>query len=127
MIGKQKEFYMDIIFILVGMNVSLIFLFDKSILDSKEWFLKLIILNIMLFLIASISLLIGLGQNTVINALFVPLLAQIVYYVLSKLFYLKYERKSVDTYWTIERSLFIDGWFNCIFWIVSILLFLLIL
>ncbi|WP_026708308.1 hypothetical protein [Flavobacterium frigidarium] len=118
---------MDIIFILVGMNVSLIFLFDKSILDSKEWFLKLIILNIMLFLIASISLLIGLGQNTVINALFVPLLAQIVYYVLSKLFYLKYERKSVDTYWTIERSLFIDGWFNCIFWIVSILLFLLIL
>lgn len=127
MIGKQKEFYMDIIFILIGMNVSLIFLFDKSKLDSKEWFLKLIILNIILFLIASISLLIGLEQNTAINALFVPLLAQIIYYVLSKLFYLKYERKSVDTYWTIERSLFIDGWFNCIFWIVSILLFLLIL
>jgi len=97
-IGKQKEFYMDIIFILVGMNVSLIFLFDKSKLDSKEWFLKLIILNIILFLIASISLLIGLGQNTAINALFVPLLAQIIYYVLSKLFYLTYERKSVDTY-----------------------------
>lgn len=117
---------MDIIFILTGMNVSLIFLFDRSKLDSKEWFLKLLTLNVILFLIASISLLIGLGQNTAINALFVPLLGQIVYYILSKLFYIKYERKSVDNYWTMDKSLFIDGWFNSIFWIVSILLFLLV-
>lgn len=118
---------MDIIFILIGMNVSLIFLFDRCKLDNKEWFLKLLSLNVILFLIASISLLIGMGKNTAINALFVPVLAQIVYYFLSKLFYLKYERKSVDTYWTMDRSLFIDGWFNSIFWIVSILLFLLVL
>ena len=118
---------MDIIFILVGMNVSLIFLFDKSKLDSKEWFLKLLILNVILFIIASISLLIGVGKNTAINALFVPVVAQIVYYLLSRLFYLKYQRNSVDTYWTMDRSLFIDGWFNSIFWIVSILLFLLVL
>jgi hypothetical protein len=118
---------MDIIFILTGMNVSLIFLFDRSKLDSKEWFLKLLTLKVILFLIASISLMIGVGQDTAINALFVPLLAQIVYYILSKLFYIKYERKSVDTYWTMDRSLFIDGWFNSIFWIVSFLLFLLVL
>ena len=118
---------MDIIFILTGMNVSLIFLFDRSKLDSKEWFFKLLTLNVILFLIASISLMIGVGQDTAINALFVPLLAQIVYSILSKLFYIKYERKSVDTYWTMDRSLFIDGWFNSIFWIVSFLLFLLVL
>jgi hypothetical protein len=118
---------MDIIFILIGMNVSLIFLFDKSKLDSKEWFLKLLILNVILFLIASISLLIGLGHNTAINSLFVPLIAQLVYYILSNLFYLKQKRNSVDTFWTMDRGLFLDGWFNSIFWIISILLFLFVL
>jgi hypothetical protein len=118
---------MDVVFIIIGMNVTMIFLFDKSKLDNKEWFFKLLILNIILFLIALISLSIGFGKNTAINSLFIPLIAQFVYYVLSKLFYLKYERSSVDTYWTMDKSLFIDGWFNSIFMIVSILLFLIVL
>jgi hypothetical protein len=118
---------MNVIFIIIGLNVSILFLFDKSKLDNKEWFCKLLILNVIFFLIASISVLIGLGKNTAINSLFVPLILQLVYYGLSKLFYLKYERNSIDTFWTMDRSLFIDGWFNSIFWIVSILLFLLVL
>jgi len=118
---------MDVIFILIGMNVTIVFLFDKSKLDNKGWFLKLLILNIILFLIALINLSIGLGKNTAINSLFIPLIVQSAYYGLSKLFYLKYERNSVDTYWTMDKSLFIDGWFNYIFWIVSILLFLIVL
>jgi hypothetical protein len=118
---------MDVIFILIGMNVTIVFLLDKSKLDKKEWFLKLLILNIILFLVALVCLGLGLGKNTAINSLFIPLIAQSVYYCLSKLFYLKYKRNSVDTYWTMDRSLFIDGLFNSIFWIVSILLFLLVL
>ncbi len=118
---------MNVIFIIIGMNVSLIFLFDKSKLDNKEWFFKLLILNVILFLIASISVLIGFGKNTAINSLFVPMIAQLVYYVLSKLFYLKYKRNSVDTYWKMDRALFLDGWFNSMFWLISILLFLFVL
>ena len=118
---------MNVIFILIGMNVSILFLFDKSKLDNKEWFFKLLILNVILFLIASISVLIGFGKNTAINSLFVPMIAQLVYYVLSKLFYLKYKRNSVDTYWTMDRALFLDGWFNSMFWLISILLFLFVL
>ena len=118
---------MNVIFIIIGMNVSILFLFDKSKLDNKEWFFKLLISNVVLFLIASTSVLMGFGINTAINSFFIPLIAQFVYYVLSKLFYLKYKRNSVDTFWTMDRSLFIDGWFNYIFWMVSILLFLLVL
>ncbi|MBG6062444.1 hypothetical protein IWX83_002244 [Flavobacterium sp. CG_9.1] len=115
---------MNVIFIIIGMNISILFLFDKSKLDNKECFLKLLILNVILFLIASISVLIGLGKNTAINSLFVPMIAQLVYYVLSKLFYLKHKRNSVDTYWTMDRALFLDGRFNGMFWLISILLFL---
>ncbi len=118
---------MNVIFIIIGMNVSILFLFDKSKLDDKEWFYKLLIFNGILFLIALTSVLIGVGINTAINSLFIPLIAQFVYYVLSKLFYLKQKRNSVDTYWTMDRALFLDGWFNSIFWLISILLFLFVL
>ncbi|TRX02410.1 hypothetical protein [Flavobacterium gawalongense] len=118
---------MNVIFIIIGMNVLILFLFDKSKLDNKEWFFKLLILNMILFLIALICFCIGFAKNTAVNSLFIPLIAQFVYYVLSKLFYLKYERNSVDTFWTMDKSLFIDGWFNFIFWLISVLLFLFVL
>jgi nitric oxide reductase large subunit len=118
---------MDVVFIIVGMNVSILFLFDKSKLDNKEWFFKLLTLNVILFLVALISFSAGFGKNTAINSLFVPLMSQFAYYVLSKLFYLKHKRNSVDTYWTMDRALFLDGWFNSMFWLISILLFLFVL
>ena len=118
---------MSVFFILIGMNVSVLFLFDKSKLDNKEWFFKLLILNAVLFLVASICLYFGFGKNTAVNSLFIPLIAQLAYYCLSKLFYLRYKRNSIDTFWTMDKSLFVDGWFNVIFWLVSILLFIFVL
>ena len=118
---------MNVMFIVIGMNVSILFLFDKSKLDDKFWFFKLLIVNITLFLIASIFLVIGVLKSTAINSLFIPLISQTIYYIMSKLFYLKYERSTADTFWTMDKSLFIDGWFNFIFWIISILLFLIVL
>ena len=109
---------MNVIFIIIGMNVSILFLFDKSKLNNKEWFFKLLILNVILFLITLISFSSGFGKNTAINSLFVPLMSQLVYYVLSKSFYLYYKRNSVDSFWTMDKSLFIDGWFNSIFIVV---------
>ena len=123
----RKACSMDIIFILIGMNVSLIFLFDKSKLDDRFWFFKLLIVNVTLFLIASICLVMGVLKNTAINSLFIPLISQAIYYIMSKLFYLKYERSTADTFWTMDKSLLTDGWFNFIFWIISILLFLTVL
>ena len=107
---------MNVIFIIIGMNVSILFLFDKSKWENKEWFYKLLILNVILFLIALTSVLMGFGINTAINSLFIPLIAQFVYYFLSTLFYLTYSRNSVDSFCTMDRSLFVDGWFNYIFW-----------
>ena len=107
--------------------MTMIFLFDKSKLDNKDSFVKLLILNIILFLVALICLGSGFGKNTAVNSLFIPLISQFAYYILSKLFYLKYERNSVDTYWTMDRTLFVDGWFNSVFIVISLLLFLLVL
>jgi hypothetical protein len=42
---------------------------------------------------------------------------------MNKWFFMKFGRNSGDTYWTMDRSLYTDGWFNAIF--ISIVLFLL--
>ncbi|SHF88971.1 hypothetical protein SAMN05444372_10155 [Flavobacterium micromati] len=118
---------MNIIFILIGMNVTLVFVFNKSKLDSRIWFIRLLVVNVLLFLIASICLFNNIGKDTAVNSLFVPLIVQLIYYGLSKIFYLTFKRNSVDTFWTMDKSLFIDGWFNFIFYLISILLFLLVL
>jgi hypothetical protein len=118
---------MDIIFIVIGMNVSILFLFDKRILDMKKYFNVLLVVNILLFLIASILLLYNIASNTAIRALFIPLISQSMYFFMNKWYYLKYERSSNDTFWTMDRSLYTDGWFNAIFWIISIVLFMFVL
>jgi nitric oxide reductase large subunit len=118
---------MNVIFILIGMNVTIVFLFDKNKLDDKRSFFKILILNIILFVVASICLLNNIAKNTAINSLFIPLIAQGIYYGLSKLFYLKYDRNSLDTFWTMDKTLFKEGWFNYIFWFISIILFLMVL
>lgn len=118
---------MNIIFILIGMNVTIIFLFDRNKLEDKGWFYRLLSLNILLFLIALTCLLTRFGKHTAVSSLFIPLIAQGIYYGLSKLFYLKMDRNAVDTFWTMDSRLFKDGWFNFIFYLISILLFLFVL
>ncbi len=118
---------MNFVFILIGMNVTIIFLFDKSKLDNKFWFYRLLFVNALLFLIASLCLLNNMGKGTTVNSLFVPLIGQLAYYGLSKVFYSMYKRNSIDTYMTMDKSLFIDGWFNFIFYLISIMLFILVL
>lgn len=118
---------MNIIYILLGLNVSVIFLFNKTILDNKFYFKILLTINIVLFLIASLCLINNIGTQTAIGSLFVPLISQTIYYVMSKLFYMKYNKYSEDTFWTMDRSLFTDGWFNYAFWVISLLLFIFVL
>jgi hypothetical protein len=116
---------MDLIYIILGINVSLIFLFNKKILDTKKHFIALFLFNIILFLIAIFFLVKANFKTVITNVFFIPIIVQIIYYCVSRIFYSKYNRISKDTFWTMDRTLFIDGWFNYFFWIVSIVIFLL--
>lgn len=115
---------MDIIFILIGINVMGVFLFDRSLLNNKVSFYKLLALNVVFFFTASICFFNNFGKQTAINALFIPLVAQLLYNGLNRLFYINYHRNIEDAFWTMDKSLFKDGWYNFAFFIISILLFL---
>lgn len=117
---------MDLIYIILGMNVSLIFLFNKKILDTRKHFIALFLFNIVLFLVAIFFLVKANFKVGITNVFFIPIILQVIYYCASRIFYSKYNRISKETFWTMDRTLFIDGWFNYFFWIVSIVIFLLI-
>ena len=95
---------MDIIFIILGMNVSIVFLFDKKILDTKKYFNVLLAINIMLFLISLTLTFSNNFSQSAIRALFIPLISQSIYFFMSKWYYLKYERNSND-YKIIEANI----------------------
>ena len=109
------------------MNVSIIFLFDKRILDNKKYFNIILAFNTLLFLITSILLLSNAASNSALRSLFIPLFCQLIYHYMSKWYFMKYERNSNDTFWTMDRNLYIDGWFNAVFWIISIVIFIFVL
>ena len=115
---------MDIIFIFIGINVMVVFLFDRSLLNNKVSFYKLLALIVFFFLIASICFAYNIGKQTSINAVFIPLTTQLAYNGLSRLFYIRYQRNIEDTFWTMDKGLFKDGWLNVSFWLISMSLFL---
>lgn len=115
---------MDLFFIVIGLNVSIIFLFDKRKLEDKECFKTILLINLLLFIIALICFILGFMKSTAINSLFVPFISQLSYFGLNHLFYLIHKKNSEDTFWSMDRSLYKDGFFNALVWIILLAPFL---
>src|SRR5690349_19774022 len=107
---------MDILFCFVGLNVHFFFLFKREFLFSKTGFVKITACNTCLFVVALILLSQGVGNANLIKLLTCPFVACIVFYCLKSVFYLLYKRNAVDTFWSMDISLFKDGIFNAVFW-----------
>ena len=122
--GNKIELSMNLFFIVIGLNVSIIFLFDKTKLEDKKWFKIILLINLLLFIIALICFILRFMKSTAINSLFVPLISQLSYFGLNHLFYLIHYKNSEDTFWSMDKSLYKDGFFNALVWIVLLMPFL---
>ncbi|MFY8110442.1 MAG: hypothetical protein ACOVKP_00405 [Flavobacterium sp.] len=115
---------MNLFFIIIGLNVSIIFLFDKTKLEDKKWFKTILLINLLFFIIALICFILGFMKSTAINSLFVPFISQLSYFGLNHLFYLIHKKNSEDTFWSMDKSLYKDGFFNALVWIILLVPFL---
>lgn len=106
---------MDFIYILISFNVSIIFLFNRNILFVQKNFWLLFILNILLFII-------GYFKN--INWFLIPITSQLIFLLLSKIYFNILRDNPKDTFWTLNNKLINDSIFNIVFWILSILIYL---
>ena len=113
---------MDFIYIVLGINTLIVFLFNRDWLLQKKSFIILFIFNLILFVLGYLLQHYSIGNPKFVVALKMPILSQLLFMGLVALFRKVYNRTPEDTFWTMDISLMKDGIFNFIFWIIAIIL-----
>lgn len=113
---------MGFLFILIGMNPLIVFLYHREWLLDKTIFKILLLVNLILFIVGY-----ALQNNSINNfklvvALKMPILSQLLFVILVFVFRKIFNRDPVDTFWTMDVKLMKDGIFNFIFWVLGGLL-----
>lgn len=113
---------LNFVFILIGMNTLIVFLFKREWLLEKIPFLTLLIINFILFILAYALEQKNIGKSNLVIALKMPLLSQLLFACTVFCFRKIYKRSPVDTFWTMDKNLMKDGIFNFFFWVLGIIL-----
>jgi hypothetical protein len=113
---------MDFIFILLGINTLLVFLYQREWLLQKRPFTILLAFNLILFVLGYVLQHFPIGNPKLIVALKMPVLSQLLFMGLITVFRKIYNRDPVDTFWSSDISLMKDGIFNFVFWVVAVVL-----
>lgn len=112
----------NFIFVLLGINTLIIFLFKRELLLEKKPFLILLSANLILFLLGYILEAYLIGNPKLVIALKMPLLSQSIFILMLVCFRKIYKRNPVDTFWTMDKSLMRDGVFNFAFGVIGLIL-----
>lgn len=113
---------MDFIFILLGINTLIIFLYKREWLLQKQPFIIVMACNLTLFMLGYVLQHYSIVISKFVVALKMPLLSQLLFLSLAFLFRKIYDRDVVDTFWVSDLRLMKDGVFNFIFWVTGIML-----
>ena len=106
---------MNILFVLLGMNVYIIFGFRRAWLLHTKPFLLLLSFNLLLFFLAHLLLHYAIGDQRFIPLLKVPLIYQIMFLVLVTIYRKLFHSDPADTFWSRDITKMKDGIFNFIF------------
>lgn len=112
----------NFIFILLGTNTLIVFLYKRDWLLEKNPFLVLLAANSILFATGYLLEFELVGNPKLVIALKMPLLSQLIFVCMVLIFRKIYNRDPVDTFWTMDQKLMKDGIFNFVFWVAAIIL-----
>ncbi len=113
---------MDFIYIILGMNTLIVFMYKRDWLLSRKPFTITLTVNFLLLILGYLLQYYSVGNPKMVVALKMPVLSQLLFIGLVTIFRKIYNRDPVDTFWTMDVSLMKDGIFNFFFWVVAIIL-----
>lgn len=113
---------MDFIYIVLGMNTLIIFIYVRKWLVCRKPFMILFAINFLLLTMGYLFQYYSVGNSRMVVALKMPVLAQSLFIGLVAIFRKVYNRDPVDSFWTMDANLMKDGVFNLFFWMVAIIL-----
>jgi hypothetical protein len=102
------------IYVLVGLNVQIVFLFKRELLIKKESFLIISGINFILFLIGNI--------DESLSPFKIAFVSQLIFKLLLLLYKFSYKENPIDTFWVVNPKLMKDGVFNFLFWVLGVLI-----
>ena len=111
--------FMGFFLVVFGQIILYIFLFNRKILVDKKYQFIFLFACIVLFVLGYIL------QNANVKggeALKIPLLQWGIYRIFYYSFVKMYKREPKDTFWTMDKTLMVDGVFNALFWFIAFIL-----
>lgn len=113
---------MGFIYIILGINTLIIFLYKREWLFNKKPFVLLLVCNLLLFAIGYLAPVFSLNNSKMIVALKMPFISQMLFVCLTTVFKKVYKRNPEDTFWSMDIKQMKDGVFNFLFWIIAVVL-----
>jgi hypothetical protein len=112
---------MNILCVVIGLNIYVIFLFKRELLLQIKPFSVLLAFNILLFITAHLLEYHHIGNPNFIAALKIPAPQQLLFFGMLNIYRKIYHKDPQDTFWSMDWKLMKDGIFNFIFWSSSVI------
>jgi|688.fasta_scaffold310928_1 hypothetical protein len=111
---------MDLKFILIGLNVLIIFMYKEEWLYVKKSMYIIFLFNLILFIIASILISSNEKYPKALHVLKMPLVSALIFYSLHQSFIKIYKRNPSNTFWEFGQKPTQDVVFSILVWIIGI-------
>src|SRR5205809_3568498 len=118
----HQKSLMNFMLIVISLFVHIIFLYKREWLFDKKIFTVIATASLIFFSVSFILTTQSIGNPKFINALKIPLLASIIFFLMKTPFYRIYGKNAADTFWSMNISLMKDGVFNFLFWFLGIMI-----
>ena len=110
---------MDLIFVLIGLNVPILFMFKEDWLYGKKSMLIIFCLNVCLFIVGTVLQNSETVYPKTLAALKMPVVSTLIFYVLHQSFKKVYKRNPQNTFWVFSKKSKEDIIFSMLFWIIG--------
>ncbi len=117
---------MNLILLILGMNVVIIFIFQRVWLLNRRSYFILLLFNFLLFLSGFLIQRYSIGESRFLPLLKVPFPYQLLFLPLLWLYRKLYHADPVDTLWSMDIKLMKDGIFNFIYVLLLVLVVILV-
>jgi hypothetical protein len=111
---------MDIIFVLIGLSVPILFMFKEEWLYNKKILSTIFLLSMFLFIAVMFYEDKNIVKYKTFAALKMPLLSTIIFFCLHQFYVKKYKRNPENTFWSFSKKSIEDILFTILFWIFGI-------
>lgn len=111
---------LKIFYVILGLNIQFFFLLERELLFSKKSALRVLVLNLILFLLGNLLYSLNFSDERFTLLLKMPFVSQLLLYLLFVVFIKFSSRPPKDTFWSMDINLLKDGLFNFTFWVLGI-------